>query len=152
MEIRTDDLNGPEIKALLQRHADEMDAATPAGSCHYLDLDGLRAREISFWSIWDDDCLLGCGALKDFDSKFGEIKSMHVHTSARGQGISNIMLAHIMKEAHRRSYYRLSLETGSMAAFTPARKLYEKYGFEECPPFGDYEEDSNSIYMTKVLA
>lgn len=152
MQIKSDDLNGPEIKALLQRHADEMEAASPPDSCHYLDLDELRAPEISFWSIWDDNCPLGCGALKEIDAEFGEIKSMHVHTDARGQGISDTMLDHILKEAHRRSYKRLSLETGAMAAFIPARKLYEKYQFEECPPFGDYVKNIHSIFMTKTLA
>lgn len=151
MQIRKDDLNGPEIKALLQRHADEMEANSPPGSCHYLDLEGLQVPEISFWSVWDDDKLLGCGALKELGRQHGEIKSMHVHTDGRGRGVGKNMLKHIMAEAHLRSYTRLSLETGAMAAFIPARKLYEKYGFEECLPFGDYQVNVHSVFMTKAI-
>lgn len=151
MQIKRDDLTHPEIKTLLKRHADEMDANSPPGSCHYLDLEGLRGPEISFWSVWDGDQLLGCGALKELESQHGEIKSMHVHTDARGRGIADRMLKHIMAEAYQRSCTRLSLETGSKPAFIPARKLYEKYGFEECPPFGGYQMNVHSVYMTRVL-
>lgn len=151
MEIKEDDLKGPEIKALLQRHADEMEAASPPGSCHYLDLEGLQVPEISFWSVWDDNDLLGCGALKDLGGGNGEIKSMHIHADARGKGVANIMLEHIMAFAGERSFNRLSLETGALPAFVPARKLYEKYGFEKCPAFGDYEPNVNSVFMTRIL-
>lgn len=151
MQIKKDDLNGPEIKALLHRHANEMEANSPPGSCHYLDLEGLQVPEISFWSVWDGETLLGCGALKDLGDGNGEIKSMHVHADARGKGVANIMLEHIMDTATQRSFNRLSLETGALPAFVPARKLYEKYGFAECPAFGDYEPNVNSIFMTKAL-
>ena len=150
-QINKDDLTGPEIKALLQRHGDEMEAASPPGSCHYLDLEGLRVPEISFWTIWDKETLMGCGALKMLDAKHGEIKSMHVHSNARGKGIGDKMLFHIMAKARQRGYNRLSLETGAMAAFEPARRLYEKYGFAECPAFGDYQYDVHSIFMTKEI-
>ncbi len=151
MKIKPDDLTGAEIKALLQRHLDEMVHTTPPESIHALDLDGLRVPEISFWSIWDDRNLLGCGALKQLDARHGEIKSMHVHSDHRGKGIAVIMLEHILAVARQRSYTRLSLETGSIPAFLPARRLYEKYGFEECPVFGDYQVDPNSVCMTKAL-
>lgn len=151
MKIKPDDLTGPEIRALLQRHLDEMVHTTPPESIHALDLDGLRVPEISFWSVWDGGDLVGCGALKQLDARHGEIKSMHVHSDHRGKGIAVIMLKHIMDVAGQRSYTRLSLETGSMAAFLPARRLYEKYGFAECPVFGDYQVDENSICMTKEL-
>ncbi|VAV96100.1 Uncharacterized N-acetyltransferase YedL [hydrothermal vent metagenome] len=151
MEIKHDNIEGLEIKALLQRHLDEMVHTTPPESIHALDLDGLRVPEISFWSVWDGRNLLGCGALKQLDDRHGEIKSMHVHCDHRGKGIAVTMLKHIMEVARQRSYNRLSLETGSMPAFLPARRLYEKYGFAECPVFGDYKVDPNSVCMTKTL-
>ncbi len=151
MEIKPDDLTGPEIKTLLQRHLDEMVHTTPPESIHALDLDGLRVPEISFWSVWDGRDLMGCGALKELDARHGEIKSMHVHSDHRGKGIAVVMLEHILEVARQRAYTRLSLETGSMAAFLPARRLYEKYDFAECPVFGDYKVDPNSICMTKEL-
>ncbi len=151
MEIKTDDLGGAEIKALLQRHMDEMVATTPPGSCHYLDLNGLRAPEVTLWSLWEKGNLLGCGALQQLDTRHGEIKSMHVHSDHRGKGIAEIMLKHILQIAHQHSYTRLSLETGTTPAFVPARRLYEKYGFEECQAFGDYKSGSNNIYMTILL-
>ena len=150
-KIKLDDLRGPEIRALLERHLDEMRAASPPQSVHALDLDGLRAPEISFWSIWQDDQLLGCGALKRLDETHAEIKSMHVHSNARGKGVAEKMLNHILDTAQKRKYKRLSLETGSMAEFIPAQKLYEKYGFTLCPVFGNYQPDEHSICMTKEL-
>ncbi len=149
--IKPDNLQGSQIRALLERHLDEMRAASPPESVHALDLEGLRAPNITFWSIWDGDQLLGCGALKQLDAEHGEIKSMHVHSDARGKGVADKMLNHILDTARTRCYTRLSLETGSMAEFAPARKLYEKYGFTQCPVFGDYQPDVNSICMTKVL-
>ena len=150
-EIKPDDLSGQQIRDLLERHLDEMSAASPPESVHALDLDGLRAPNISFWSIWENDQLLGCGALKELDQTHAEIKSMHVHTTARGKGVADKMLNYILDAASKRRYERLSLETGSMAEFAPARKLYEKYGFTLCPVFGDYQPDVNSICMTKEL-
>jgi len=149
--IKPDNLQGTQIRTLLQRHLDEMTAASPPESVHALDLDGLGAPEITFWSIWEDDKLLGCGALKQLDAEHAEIKSMHVHTNARGKGVADKMLNHILDTARARCYIRLSLETGSMKEFAPARKLYEKYGFTQCPVFGDYQPDVNSICMTKEL-
>ena len=151
MDIRPDNLTGAEIRALLQRHLDEMAQYSPPESRHALDLNGLRKPEISFWTLWQDERLLGCGALKKLDARHGEIKSMHTHSQARGMGAGETILNHIMSVARQRGYKRLSLETGSMAAFSPARKLYEKHGFVECPVFGDYKVDVNSICMTRVL-
>ena len=151
MEIRQDNLAGSATQTLLQRHMNEMEASSPPGSCHYLDLDGLRAPEVSFWSIRDGENIVGCGALKQLDASHGEIKSMHVHSDARGKGIAEMMLKHILQVARQRAYGRLSLETGAMAAFIPARRLYEKYGFKECPAFADYKTNPHSIFMTKEL-
>lgn len=123
----------------------------PPESTHALDLAGLRALDIAFWSAWIADDLVGSGALKELDAFHGEIKSMHTKATARGQGVAKHMLDHIVSEAVRRGYRRLSLETGSIRAFEPARALYRQYGFTPCGPFANYRDDPNSIYMSKVL-
>ncbi|GAB4367911.1 MAG: GNAT family N-acetyltransferase [Kiloniellaceae bacterium] len=151
MHIRLDDLRGPEIAALLEAHLALMRATSPPESTHALDLDGLRRPEIAFWTLWDGDDLLGCGALKQLDAAHGEIKSMHTAKAARGRGVARRMLAHIIAEARARGYRRLSLETGSMDAFAPARGLYAAFGFTFCEPFADYVLDPNSVFMTLEL-
>ena len=151
MLIRLDDLRGPEIADLLRAHLDQMAATSPPESRHALDLDGLRGPDVTFWTAWRDGTLLGCGALKELDGVHGEIKSMHTASVARGQGVAAAILQTILEEARLRAYKRLSLETGSMAAFRPAHQLYLKHGFEECPPFGTYVEDPNSLFMTLAL-
>ncbi|MGI9504500.1 MAG: GNAT family N-acetyltransferase [Geminicoccaceae bacterium] len=151
MDIRLDDLRGPEIKALLLAHLDTMAEHSPPGSRHALDLNGLRAPEVTFWTVWENVDLVGCGALKALDDRHGEIKSMHTGKAHRGKGIAERLVVHILEEARQRDYHRLSLETGSMAAFQPARKLYEKFGFSECAPFADYKLDPYSTFMTLEL-
>lgn len=151
MHIKVDDLRAPEIAALLEAHLKLMRETSPPESVHALDLDGLRAPEVTFWTVWDGATLLGCGALKQLDPAQGEIKSMHTAAAARGRGVARAMLAHILAEARARGYRRLSLETGSMAAFAPARALYARFGFRDCPPFGDYLLDPNSVFMTLEL-
>lgn len=151
LSFRRDDLRGAEVQELLRRHLDTMAEHSPPESRHALDLSGLRALDVTFWSIWDDEMLVGCGALKEIDPEHGEIKSMHTAKARRGQGIAATMLDYIMAEARGRGYQRLSLETGSMAAFKPAHALYSKYGFTDCPPFSGYREDHNSIFMTRRL-
>lgn len=151
MEIKIDDLTGPEVAKLLQEHLDEMALHSPAESRHALDLTGLQKPEITFWSIWEGGELIGCGALKEMDTHHGEVKSMRTTYAHRGRGIGRKMLQHIIAEAERRGYKRLSLETGSMAAFEPARQMYARFGFEYCDPFGSYKLDPNSVFMTKEL-
>ena len=151
MDIRQDDLTGAEIIALLRHHVDHLREITPPGSSHALDLDGLRRPEVRFWSMWDGKQLLGCGALKHLDSKSTEIKSMHTIQSLRGQGLGQSMLDHLLQQARLAGYREACLETGSFAAFRPARSLYEKNGFEYCAPFADYREDPNSVFMHKAL-
>ncbi|MEX3008692.1 GNAT family N-acetyltransferase [Hoeflea sp. TYP-13] len=148
MLIRVDDLRGPEIATLLQVHLDHMRGLSPPESTHALDLDGLRTPDVTFWTAWRDDLLVGCGALKELDAHHGEIKSMHTALAARGQGVAAAILKTIMDEAEQRAYRRLSLETGSMDGFRAAHRLYERFGFSACAPFGDYVEDPNSIFMT----
>ena len=152
MQIRVDDLRGPEIAALLHAHLEHCRASSPPESVHALDLDALRAPGITFWSAWDGADLLGCGALKELDPRHGEIKSMHTAAQYRGRGVGLAILRHIVDEARSRSYRRLSLETGSMEAFAPGRALYTGFGFVECEPFADYRPDPNSVFMTLDLA
>src|ERR1051325_8315785 len=122
--IKLDDLTGPEIIELLADHLREMHVHSPPESVHALDLEGLRKPEITFWSVWSGDELAGCGALKELDKEHGEIKSMRTALRFRGMGAGKLMLRHILAEAEKRGYKRLSLETGSMDAFEPARRLY----------------------------
>jgi len=151
MHIRIDDLRGPEVTLLLQEHLDDMYAITPPESVHALDLDALRAPDVTFWTVWDSKSLLGCGALKVIDPTHGEIKSMRTATAHRGKGVASHLLKHVLHEARARSIQRLSLETGSMQEFAAARGLYDSFGFTYCPPFGDYVEDPNSVFMTLAL-
>jgi putative acetyltransferase len=151
MLIRVDDLAGPEISALLDEHLRSMYELSPPESVHALDLAGLRAPEIMFWTAWAEGELLGCGALKALDPSHGEVKSMRTALARRRTGVGRAMLEHIIAEARARSYARLSLETGSMEAFAPARRLYESFGFTYCGPFADYSDDPNSVFMTRTL-
>lgn len=151
MEIREDDLADARIHQFLRDHLDEMHSITPPESVHALDLDGLRQADITFWAAWEADELVGCGALKVLSSDSGEIKSMRILPAWRGKGLGSRILEHIINEARRRNLRRLSLETGALPEFTPARALYRRYGFEYSGPFGEYTEDPNSVFMTRLL-
>jgi putative acetyltransferase len=151
MEIRRDDLSGREVAALLRVHLDHARTSSPPESVHALDLAALRAPEITFWTAWDGALLLGCGALKELDPTHGEIKSMHTAAAQRRRGVARRLLLHIVAQARSRAYRRLSLETGSMAAFAPARALYGGLGFVPCEPFAGYVPDPNSVFMTLEL-
>lgn len=148
MEIKIDDLTGPEVAELVGEHLQGMLLNSPPESIHALNLEGLRKPEITFWSAWEGKELVGCGALKELDGQHGEIKSMRTSASHLRKGVAKRMLQHIIEEAKRRSYRQLSLETGSMDAFEPARRLYASFGFQYCQPFSDYIEDPNSVFMT----
>jgi putative acetyltransferase len=151
MDIRIDDLRGPEIARLLQEHLQDMALHSPPESIHALDLEALRRPEITFWTAWQDGELLGCCAIRELDPLHGEIKSMRTASAHRRKGVSDRLMWHLLEEADRRGYRRLSLETGTMAAFAPAHALYEKFGFARCAPFADYVEDPHSIFMTRTL-
>lgn len=151
MDIRRDDLTGAEIAELLHEHLRDMHRVSPPESIHALDLEGLRKPDITFWTIWDEGILAGCGALKELDRHHAEIKSMRTAFSHRRKGVAKQMLQHLLKEAKQRGYTRVSLETGSMEFFIPARILYASFGFAYCPPFADYIADPNSVFMTKAL-
>lgn len=151
MRIEIDDLTRPEVHALLADHLADMHATSPAESVHALDLTGLRRPDVTMWTLWDDGALLGCAALRELSPDAGEIKSMRTVAEARGRGLGRLLLEHVITEAQRRGYRRLSLETGSQDFFAPARRLYARHGFIECPPFGDYTLDPNSVYMTREV-
>jgi putative acetyltransferase len=151
LRITVDNLQGPEIIALLQEHLAEMHSVSPPESVHALDLSGLRKPDITFWTVWLGADLAGCGALKALGPGHGEIKSMRTARHYKRKGIAASMVRHILDEAARRGYRRLSLETGSQPHFAPARFLYSSFGFQSCGPFGDYVDDPHSVFMTKVL-
>ncbi|MCI0518600.1 MAG: GNAT family N-acetyltransferase [Woeseiaceae bacterium] len=151
MRIVEDDLTGVEIAALLTQHLAAMARDSPPQCVHALDSSALRAPDITFWTAWNDTNLMGCGALKELDPDHGEIKSMRTADAFLGQGVGSAMLAHLIDVAVRRSYRRLSLETGSGPAFTPALALYEKFGFEYCGPFANYPDDPFTRFMTMEL-
>ena len=151
MKILNDDLRDPQVHALLQEHLESMKQYSPPESIHALDLEALRKPEITFWTVWENDELLGCGALKELDPHHGEIKSMRTSTRHLRKGVARAVLSHIIEEARRRGYRRLSLETGSHEAFAPAYMLYASFGFTDCEPFAGYRLDPYSRYMTKEL-
>jgi putative acetyltransferase len=151
MHIVEGGLDDPRVVALLHTHLVRARAETAPGSAHALDLSGLRAAGVTFWSAWEGDAVVGVGALKRLSADHGEVKSMHTAEAARGRGVGSAILRQIMAAARRRGMSRLSLETGSWAYFAPARGLYARHGFVECPPFGDYRPDPNSVFMTLVL-
>jgi len=151
MIIKIDDLAGPAIQALLQEHLDDMAKHSPPERIHALDLDAFCAPGITFWSGWENNVLAGCGALCELGPTHGEIKSMRTVATHRRRGVARQFLGHIIAEAKRRNYRRVSLETGSMAAFAPARQLYRSFGFARCPPFAHYALAPNSLCMTKTV-
>ena len=151
MDIRVDDLSGPEIIRLLHEHLQSVALHSPPESVHALGLEALRNPDITFWSVWQDSELMGCGAIKELDSRHGEIKSMRTVSLHLRKGVAAMLMHHILEEAERRSYERLSLETGSMDAFAPARSLYASFGFEPCGPFANYVEDPYSVFMTREV-
>jgi putative acetyltransferase len=152
MQFKIDDLSDPRITEFLEAHIKDMKSVSPPESKHALDLRGLRMPDVTFWSAWEDEHLVGCGALKELNSSHAEIKSMRVSSELRGRGIASKLLSYILGEAASKGYRTLSLETGSMPFFEPARNLYEKFGFQYCAPFGNYKDDSNSMFMSLDIA
>jgi len=152
MQICIDDPARPDVFALLEEHLRNMHELSPPESVHALDVSELKQPGLTFWTARDGDVLLGCGALKELSPEHGEVKSMRTPASMRRQGAGRALLLHIITEARSRGYRRLSLETGPVEGFAPARRLYRSAGFEECGPFGDYNpDDPYSVFMTLVL-
>ncbi|MBI5257892.1 MAG: GNAT family N-acetyltransferase [Burkholderiales bacterium] len=151
LRIERDDLSRPQVHALLEEHLANMYELSPPEQVFALDLDRLRAPDITFWTAWEGEQLLGCGALKQLSVAHGEIKSMRTPRAARRRGAGRAVLAHIVQTARQRGYRRLSLETGSHPDFGAAQGLYASFGFTVCGPFGDYVTDPHSVFMTLVL-
>lgn len=152
--IAVDDLSGPEIAAFLDEHLQHMRSLSPPESTHALDLDALRKPGVTFWTVRDGGqagAVVGCGALKELDATHAELKSMRTSPVRQRAGIGSALLTHIIGEAAAHGFTRLSLETGSDEPFLPARRLYTRFGFTECEPFGDYRPDPYSTFMTRAL-
>jgi putative acetyltransferase len=151
MRIELDDPARADVRALLEEHLREMYTLSPPESVHALDVTKLKTPDVTFWSVRDGDMLLGCGALKQLDPEHGEIKSMRTPAALRRRGAGRAVLEHMIAVARSRGYKRLSLETGSLAAFVPAQRLYESFGFTCCGPFAEYKLDPYSVFMTLGL-
>ena len=138
----------PEVNQLLKKHFVELRSVSPKGSTHVLDIEGLQNKSIKFWSIYEHHKLIGCGALKFLDSNHGEFKSIRVADSFRKKGYGKKVISVLFEKSKELGVNKISVETGSGEFFLPARRLFKKFGFEECEPFGHYVNDSNSCYMS----
>ena len=143
--------DNPEVNKLLTKHFIELKAASPDGSAHVLDIPGLKDSSIKFWSLWENDRIFGCGALKLLGKDHGEFKSIRIHDNFKNQGNGIKVIKHLIDEAKKLKIRRISLETGAGKFFDPARKLFKKCDFTPCKPFAHYKEDVNSIYLTKLI-
>ena len=141
----------PEVNQLLTKHFIELRAASPEGSAHVLDIAGLKVPSIKFWSFWENNKLMGCGALKFLNDNHGEFKSIRVHDKFRNKGYGIEIIKHLINEAKKLNIERISIETGAGDFFKPARKLFQKCDFELCEPFAHYKDDINSLYLTKLI-
>tara|TARA_B100000953_G_scaffold166354_1_gene137183 strand:+ start:463 stop:924 length:462 start_codon:yes stop_codon:yes gene_type:complete len=148
MKLIEGNFDDPKVNDLLIRHFKELRSVSPEGSAHVLDIPGLKVSSIKFWSVWEKDTLLGCGALKFLSENHGEFKSIRIVDDFRKKGYGFKIINHLIEEAKKLNIEKLSLETGSGNFFLPARKLFQKVGFKICTPFAHYKEDSNSCYMS----
>ena len=144
--------DNPKVHQLLSKHFIELRAASPEGSAHVLDINGLKVSSIKFWSLWQGEHLIGCGALKFLEEGHGEFKSIRIHDNFRNKGYGLHVIDHLINEAKKLKIKRLSIETGAGDFFLPARKLFKKCGFEKCQPFAQYSEDVNSVYLSKNIS
>ena len=144
--------NNPEVNKLLIKHFIELRAASPEGSAHVLDIDGLKHSSIKFWSLWKNETLAGCGALKFLNNEHGEFKSIRVHDAFRRKNFGTKIIKLLINEAQNLDIKQISIETGAGDFFIPARKLFKNCGFKPCEPFAHYKEDINSIYLTKLIS
>lgn len=151
MHIELDDLSRAPVRALVAEHLADMRATSPPESIHALDLSGLTSDDITVWTLWDGQVVLGCIALKELSPTEGEVKSMRTAATARRRGVAGQLLRHLVNEARSRGYDRLSLETGAQDFFDPARRLYLRHGFVYCPAFADYRDDPNSVFLTAAI-
>ena len=149
--IRPDDPTSPDVVAVLEAHLTFADEHSPPEDVHALDVSGLLDATVSFFSARRAGTLVAIGAIRELDPRHGELKSMHTVGTQRRQGLGRLMVTYLLGVARSRGYRRVSLETGSMEAFAPARSLYLGAGFSECGPFGDYRPSANSTFMTLAL-
>ena len=143
--------DNPKVNELLNKHFIELRSVSPAGSTHVLDIAGLKDQSIKFWSLWENNKLIGCGALKFLEKNHGEFKSIRVADEYRKAGVGEKIIYHLIEESKKLEISKLSIETGAGEFFLPARKLFAKFGFKPCIPFAHYKEDANSCYFTKNL-
>ena len=141
----------PDVNQLLLKHFVELKAASPEGSAHVLDIQGLKERSIRFWSLWEKEKLIGCGALKFLKKDHGEFKSIRIHDEFRNKGFGIKIINHLIDEAKKLGIKRISIETGAGKFFDPARRLFKRCNFIPCKPFAHYKDDENSIYLTKLI-
>jgi len=151
VRIEIDDLSRPQVLALLEEHLRNMYEITPPEFVFAFDANKLKAADVTFWTAWDGDSLLGCAALKELSATEGEIKSMRTPATRRRTGAGRALLNHIIDVARARGYRVLYLETGRQPAFAPAQALYASAGFTRCGPFGQYRENGNSVFMSLSL-
>lgn len=151
LDFRLDDLSGEPTRRLIARHLAGMRANSPPDCVHALDVDALREPHVTFWSVWAEDEIVACGALKQLDARRGELKSMRVAEAFLGHGVGRALLEHLIGDARRRGMESLWLETGSSEAFAPALRLYESAGFERCGPFDGYIDNPFSVFMTRAI-
>ena len=140
-----------EVHELLTEHFIELRDASPKGSAHVLDIPGLKITSIKFWSLWEHNKLMGCGALKFLEDEHGEFKSIRIHNDFRNKGYGINVINHLINEAKKLNIKKLSIETGAGNFFLPARKLFKKCGFTPCKPFAHYKDDANSVYLSKKI-
>ncbi|MBO9713116.1 GNAT family N-acetyltransferase [Sphingomonas sp.] len=151
MEIREGGLDDPAVIELLRLHLESVRANPTPGGAHVLDRAALKANDITFWSAWRGDELIGCSAIREFEPGHGEIKSMRTAPNQLRRGAGMALMAHMLGVARERAYKRLSLETGATPEFEAAQALYRQMGFTYCGPFGAYRDDPMSKFMTRVL-
>jgi putative acetyltransferase len=151
MEIRQDDPTAPYVANLLGYHLEEL-RSVMGEHAQALDASGLSAPTVTFWTVWQGDTLVGFGALKQLDATHAEVKSMRAAPAARGTGVGRAILHHIIAEAGKRGYARLSLETGTAPLHTPAISLYRSAGFVPCEPFADYQASPHNQFMSLDLS
>ncbi|MFN0194697.1 MAG: GNAT family N-acetyltransferase [Aestuariivirga sp.] len=151
LRIIPGDFDDDRVLSLLRYHFAKCHEVTPPGSAHVFDVSRLRSPDVDFWAAWDGDALMGVGAVKEIEAGHGEVKSMHTAEAARRKGVGSAILNHMIETSRAKGLRRLSLETGSFGYFQPAVALYKSHGFIECPPFGGYKVDPNSVFLTREI-
>ena len=152
MKSIENNFDNPEVNDLLNKHFIELRSVSPKGSTHVLDIPGLKDSSIKFWSLWDENQLIGCGALKFLSNDHGEFKSIRISDKFKRKGYGSNIINHLISKAKILNIKKISVETGSGIFFEPARKLFNNCGFKSCPPFAHYKDDKNSLYLTKLIS